>query len=60
MRAATERVEGLDKNVIISNYKQEALDKFLINYNEYIQPTTIFKTSPSLIILDYIKNLKSE
>lgn len=58
MRKKSERIEGLDKNVIISGYNTKVLEEFIESYNNNIQDKTELVNSPSQTILDYL--LKNE
>ncbi|MDY7526666.1 MULTISPECIES: UDP-N-acetylglucosamine 2-epimerase [unclassified Cryobacterium] len=51
-RKATERGEGLGKNVVLSEWKTEVLIDFLKNFERYRQPIARPKFSPSGIIVD--------
>ena len=55
MRSKTERQEGLDKNVLISNYDKIIINDFLNNYQKYSSKLLNFKISPSKIIVDYFR-----
>jgi UDP-N-acetylglucosamine 2-epimerase (non-hydrolysing) len=57
MRKATEREEGLGKNVIISNYDDKKIKDFIKNYKKYNFPEIKQKESPSRIIVNYINKL---
>ncbi len=54
MRKATERVEGLDSNVVVSGYDDKILNNFINKYNSYKCPDIQFVSSPSTIIYNYI------
>lgn len=57
MRKATERNEGINKNVIISKYNTKIIDEFLSNYQNYKFDSEKFTDSPSDIIINYLKNI---
>ena len=48
----TERKEGIDYNVILSEFKIEVIRKFVENYKEYKRRPIIDNISPSKIIVD--------
>ena len=54
LRNETERIEGLGKNVIITNYNIYIIKEFLKNYKNYRYPVLKVKKSPSKIIVDYL------
>lgn len=54
MRKATERIEGLNSNVVVSEYDDKILNNFINKYNLYKCPITKFVSSPSSIIYNYI------
>lgn len=57
LRKRTERIEGLDKNVVVSNYDKKIIEDFVTNYDKYKSENTNFENSPSKIIVDYLMNL---
>jgi UDP-N-acetylglucosamine 2-epimerase (non-hydrolysing) len=52
LRNLTERIEGLNKNVLISHENEELIKVFLINYQKYKRDKLIVKNPPSKIIVD--------
>ena len=57
MRSATERVEGLEKNIVVSGYEQKTLNDFIKNYKTYTFAIVELKNSPSEIILKYLNSI---
>jgi UDP-N-acetylglucosamine 2-epimerase (non-hydrolysing) len=60
MRGATERKEGLDKNVIISRYDRIIIRDFVAYYQSYRIPPLDFDASPSKKIVDYLEKVVHE
>ena len=54
MRHKTERIEGLDQNVIISKNDIGVIENFVAHYEEYQRPRIEPKVRPSQIIVDYL------
>jgi len=54
LRYATERKEGLDKNVVLSCFKAELIDDFVNNYKSYEFPPYHVTTGPSKLIVDLL------
>ena len=56
LRSETERIEGLKKNVLITNYDLKIIENFLKNYKKYKFPILKLKKekSPSKIIVNYL------
>jgi UDP-N-acetylglucosamine 2-epimerase (non-hydrolysing) len=54
-RKATERQEGLGKNVVISNYENQKINDFVSNYKQYATPPIYLKKSPTEIIISNLK-----
>ena len=54
-RNATEREEGLDENVVLSNFDDEIINNFLTNYKQYRRPLKSPSSSPTEIIISEIK-----
>lgn len=52
MRKGTERNEGLGKNVVLSNYSKEIIQKFFAHLESYRTPISLSHTSPSEIIVN--------
>lgn len=55
-RKTTERQDGINRNVIISNYDINIIMDFVKNYKQYLMPTISFSNSPTNLI---IENLQS-
>ncbi|MFC1687939.1 UDP-N-acetylglucosamine 2-epimerase [Patescibacteria group bacterium] len=53
-RKVTERQDGLEKNVVISNFNQYIVDKFVKNYGKYVFPPLTPSKSPSKLIVDHL------
>ena len=56
-RDVTERIEGLDENVIISHFDEEIIMEFVKNYKNRQTPFKKAEKSPSQIIVNYLKKL---
>ena len=56
LRKATERKEGLGKNVVLSKYKIRLINYFLDNYQQLKFKPKNIPANPSQIIVDYLKN----
>lgn len=54
LRSESERIEGLGRNVLISNYNIHIIKKFLTNYKKYKYSILKVKKQPSKIIVDYL------
>jgi UDP-N-acetylglucosamine 2-epimerase (non-hydrolysing) len=54
-RDATERQEGLGRNVVLSHYRSESIDKFLQNPQQYRFPAFFPEVSPSAILVDWLE-----
>ncbi|HWQ96182.1 MAG TPA: UDP-N-acetylglucosamine 2-epimerase [Candidatus Methylomirabilis sp.] len=54
LRKATERLEGLNKNVVLSNYDMNTIIDFVENYRNFMYEPLIFENSPSKTIVDVI------
>lgn len=54
LRNYTERVEGLNKNVVVSKNSKNIIKNFLINYEQYIRNPIKIVRKPSAIIVDYL------
>ena len=54
LRNLTERIEGLNDNVVISHDKKEIIKFFLKNYENYRKIRIVLKKVPSKIIVDYL------
>jgi len=54
-REVTERIEGLNDNVVLSNFDENIIFKFLNNYKDKQTPFKKIEVSPSQKIVDYVK-----
>lgn len=54
LRKATERIEGLDENVVLSKNDPATISEFIKNYRQYQKPKISPKNRPSKIIVDYL------
>lgn len=59
-RNASERQEGLDRNVVLSHYQPDLIENFLQNPDAYRYPPQLPDESPSEMIVDWIENYLSE
>lgn len=57
LRNATERTEGLNDNVVISNFDQAVVENFLQNYKSMQKSLISIDPSPTTIIVDYVSEL---
>jgi len=55
-RNVSERIEGLNENAIISHFDIKTIMEFVENYKQRQFPFKNIETSPSQIIVDYLKN----
>ena len=55
-REETERQDGLDENVVLSNLDANIIDKFVDNYKKYKRPIQEHKVSPTGIIIQDLEN----
>lgn len=55
LRNLTERIEGLNANVVISKDDQFLIKKFLNHYKSYRKSIHLTKNRPSKIIVDYLE-----
>ena len=58
LRNRTERIEGLDGNVVISKSSKTVIKNFLKNYKNYRRKAADYKIRPSRIIVDFLVNNK--
>lgn len=56
LRYKTERVEGLNKNAILSKLNQHVINEFLSNYNKYRHSPIQKKYSPSKMIINELNS----
>jgi UDP-N-acetylglucosamine 2-epimerase (non-hydrolysing) len=55
LRYVTERNEGLNKNALLSNFNLQKIEYFLDNLKNYTYPFLELNSSPSKIIIKYLK-----
>lgn len=56
-RKATERHDGLDSSVVLSNYDVSVIKAFLRDVDTFRRPTRALSESPAQIIANHLKNL---
>ncbi|TGN39974.1 UDP-N-acetyl glucosamine 2-epimerase [Marinobacter confluentis] len=56
MRRATERAEGVGRNVVISNYDSQVISEFFQNLSKYRKESIFGAQSPSDIIVDHLES----
>lgn len=54
LRNRTERIEGLDENVVLGKGDKRVIKDFLNDYKRYKRGRIYFKKAPSKIIVDYL------
>lgn len=54
LRSSTERIEGLNENVVLSKYDENIINEFIENYRIYLRSPQVITPSPSEKIVDYI------
>jgi UDP-N-acetylglucosamine 2-epimerase (non-hydrolysing) len=54
-RSETERMEGLNANVVLSNFNSAIIDDFVTNYSKYRREPVSENISPSHFIVDQLK-----
>ncbi len=54
MRTHTERIDGLDNNIILSKFNNSIINKFLDNYSELIRERKIISKTPAQIVADHL------
>ncbi|MBI5198180.1 MAG: UDP-N-acetylglucosamine 2-epimerase [Nitrospirae bacterium] len=59
LRKATERMEGLGKNVVLSMCRDSIISEFLGHYKKYKAAPVVLQKSPSKIIVDSLLALRS-
>lgn len=60
IRRNTERIEGLDSNVVLSKLNFSTINSFQKNYENYRSKPLEYKFSPSEIVIDYLIKLSEE
>lgn len=58
LRNETERKEGIDKNVVLSNFDEKVINDFINNYQKYKFKMISDKQSPSKMIVNKIRGFK--
>lgn len=58
VRNYTERIEGLNDNVVLSKSNKRVISEFMKNYKKYIRSKIILIQKPSKIIVDTLVNYK--
>jgi len=56
-REVTERIEGLNENVILSHFDPNVIMEFVKSYKKRLTSFKNIDESPSQKIIDYLKNL---
>ena len=56
-RDVTERIEGLEENVVISHFDTNIITEFVQNYKKMQTTFKDVKISPSMVIVNYLKNM---
>jgi UDP-N-acetylglucosamine 2-epimerase (non-hydrolysing) len=59
LRHATERTEGLNENVVISEFDQACIDHFVAHYSIYARDEKIITPSPTEVIVDRLIEISS-
>jgi UDP-N-acetylglucosamine 2-epimerase (non-hydrolysing) len=54
-RAATERPDGLGRNVVLSGYDAEVVGRFLTDPEQYRTPAAAVDATPSAVVLDHLR-----
>ena len=54
LRSETERIEGLDSNVVLSKFNSTIIDDFVANYTIYKKGPNLKSISPSRFIVDQL------
>ena len=54
-RSETERVEGLNNNIVLSKFNSTIIEEFVANYKSYRKEPVSQKNSPSYFIIDQLK-----
>lgn len=56
LRKNTERIEGLDENVVLSKNNSLSIQHFIQNYQIYVRPKITFQINPASIIVNRFTN----
>lgn len=59
-RRATERLEGIGSNVVLSHWSQEALISFSTSYHEFVRAREPSESSPSDIIVTRLRKIRHD
>lgn len=54
-RDRTERLEGLERNVVLSRFNESVIDHFVHNYTRYRYPFLRVNENPSKMIVDFLE-----
>jgi len=60
MRKKTERIEGLDSNIVISKFDTKIIEDFHLNHKKYRKEINLATESPSSISLESLKLILNE
>ena len=55
-RKATERVDGIGKNCILTNMKVDVLEQLVLNSSDYRHDPEFDTSSPAQTIVDFLQN----
>lgn len=56
LRKNTERIEGLDENVVLSKNNSLSIQHFIQNYQNYLRPKITYQINPASIIVNRFTN----
>ena len=56
LRKASERVEGIGENCVLSGYDDAVIDDFVAHFERHRRPAVVLQRSPAAIITDYLQN----
>ncbi|MGV8131537.1 MAG: UDP-N-acetylglucosamine 2-epimerase [Candidatus Pacearchaeota archaeon] len=54
LRDVTERIEGLNENIVLAKFDGDVIEKFVTNYRDYRRPFKEMTVSPSKMIVDWL------
>jgi len=60
IRNATERLEGLGENAILSYFDSDKINDFVNNYKKFMQPEVIISPSPTTIIVNNLVEISGD
>lgn len=55
LRKASERVEGIGENCVLSGYDDGVIDEFVAHFERYRRPPVSLERSPAAMIVDYLQ-----